>query len=203
MSAGETNGVVLVLLVASLAVTAGLLTGPGALPSLRLRAVRLLVAAAVVQLAAGTVAPGSTAVRVFALVCTVVLVGLFVYGNSAVPGVPLIALGLLLNVLVITANAAMPVSLSAAARAGLSRADLGLGADALRERETTATRLRLLGDVVPVALPVRPQVVSPGDVLVAAGVGLLLLTAGAAQTPRRSVRSTVLERDSTTVGSYS
>jgi hypothetical protein len=45
-------------------------------------------------------------------------------------------------------------------------------------------------------------------VLVAAGVGLLLVTAGTrrpgrAQTPRRAVRSTVLDSDSTTVGSYS
>ena len=62
-----------------------------------------------------------------------------------------------------------------------------------------------LGDVVPVALPLRPQVVSPGDVLVAAGVGLLLVTAGraGAQTPRRAERSTVLDSESTTVGSYS
>ena len=44
---------------------------------------------------------------------------------------------------------------------------------------------------------------SPGDVLVAAGVGLLVLFGGARQTPRRIERSTVLVRDSTTTGSYS
>ena len=53
-----------------------------------------------------------------------------------------------------------------------------------------------------VALPWRPQVVSAGDVLVAAGVGLLLVAARG-QTPRRAERSTVLDSDSTTVGSYS
>jgi hypothetical protein len=33
-----------------------------------------------------------------------------------------------------------------------------------------STRLPLLGDVVPVLLPLRPEVVSPGDVLVASGL---------------------------------
>ena len=212
MSAGETSEVVLVLLVAVLALLAALLTG-GAAPGrglalLRLRAVRLLVAAAVVQVATSVLAPGSGVARTAALVATVVLVGLFVYGNRAVPGVALIAVGLLLNLTVIAVNAAMPVSLYAAARAGLDPAELALDTDALREPKTAATRLGVLGDVVPVALPGRPQVVSPGDVLVAAGVGLLLLTGGAAQSgrtqpTRRAERSTVLDSDSTTIGSYS
>jgi hypothetical protein len=97
------------------------------------------------------------------------------------------------------------VSVAAAGRAGITQAELHLGTDALREPTGPGTRLARLGDVVPVALPRWPQVVSPGDVLVAAGVGLLLLTAGPrrAQTPRRAARSTVLDSDSTTVGSYS
>ena len=126
-------------------------------------------------------------------------------GNARLPGVPLVALGLLLNVVVVGANAAMPVSVDAAARAGISRADLGLARDAMRTPSGPDTRLAYLGDVVPVALPRWPQVVSPGDVLVAAGVGLLLLTAGVRrpQTPRRAERSTVWVSDSTTFGSYS
>jgi hypothetical protein len=138
-------------------------------------------------------------------VLTTLLVGLFLAGNARLPGVPLVALGLLLNVVVVGANAAMPVSVSAASRAGISRADLHLARDAMREPTGPDTRLRALGDVVPVALPRRPQVVSPGDVLVAAGIGLLLVMAGPrrAQTPRRAARSTVLDSDSTTVGSYS
>ncbi len=196
---------VLVLLVAAAALAVTVVTGPGRLAHIRLRAVRLLVLAAAVQLATSALAPGSGAARIVALVATTVLVGLFLAGNARLPGVPLIALGLLLNVAVVTANAAMPVSVDAAARAGLSRAELRLPADALREPMRAGTRLPRLGDVIPVALPLRPQVVSPGDVLVAAGVGLLLVTAGARrrQTPRRAVRSTVCERDSTTIGSYS
>jgi len=193
---------VLVLLVAVGALAVAVVTRGTGLARVRLRAVRLLVAAAVVQVTTWFLAPGSGLARALALALTTVLVGLFVVGNRKVAGAPLIGLGLLLNVLVVGANAAMPVSVSAAHRAGLSTADLGLGADGMRERLTSSTWLPWLGDVVPVALPWQPQVVSAGDVLVAAGVGLLLVGARG-QTPRRAARSTVLESDSTTVGSYS
>lgn len=197
----------LVVAVGALAVAA--LTGPARLARVRVRAVRLLVAAAVIQLATSTLTPSSGIARGTALVLTTLLVGLFLVGNVRLTGVPLMALGLLLNVVVLSANAAMPVSVGAAARAGLSRPQLHLDTDAMREPTGPGTRLAPLGDVVPVALPRWPQVVSAGDVLVAAGVGLLLVTAGPrpvrrrGQTPRRTVRSTVLDRDSTTVGSYS
>jgi hypothetical protein len=202
--------VVLVLVVAVLALAVALATGGARLARVRVRAVRLLVAAAVVQLGTSAVAPGSGLARGTALVLTTLLVGLFLVGNARLPGVPLVALGLLLNVVVVGVNAAMPVSVSAASRAGITAADLHLARDAMREPTGPGTHLRALGDVVPVALPHRPQVVSPGDVLVAAGVGLLLVTAGRRravprrhQTPRRAARSTVLDRDSTTIGSYS
>jgi hypothetical protein len=186
-----------------LALTAAALTGGAGLRQVRLRAIRLLVAAAVVQLGTSTLVPGSGVARGAALALTALLVGLFVYGNWRVAGTPLIGLGLLLNVVVVTANAAMPVSVDAAGRAGLTRAELALGEDAMRERSTPSTRLSWLGDVVPVALPWRPQVVSPGDVLVAAGVGLLLVAARSRQTPSRARRSTDLASESTTIGSYS
>jgi hypothetical protein len=194
--------VLLVLLVAALALTATLIGG-ARLAQVRLRAVRLLVAAAVVQVGTSALAPASGFARAVALVLTTVLVGLFVYGNRMVAGTPLIGAGLLLNVVVVAANGAMPVSLPAAADAGLTRAVLGLDEDAMREPVDDDTRLALLGDVVPLTLPWRAQVVSPGDVLVASGVGLLLVSAGGRQTPRRRERSTVLDSDSTTVGSYS
>jgi hypothetical protein len=194
--------VVLVLLVAVGALAVALVTRGTGLARVRLRAVRLLVAAAAVQVLTSVLAPGSGIARGVALVLTTLLVALFVAGNRRVAGTPLIGLGLLLNVLVVGANAAMPVSVAAAADAGLNRSDLHLDEDAMREPVTSSTRLPWLGDVVPVALPWRPQVVSAGDVLVAAGVGLLLVAARG-QTPRRAVRSTVLDSDSTTVGSYS
>jgi len=207
--------VVLVLLVAVGALGVALVTRGTGLGRVHLRAVRLLVAAAVVQLVTSALAPGSAVARGVALVLTTLLVGLFVLGNRRVAGTPLIGLGLLLNVLVVGANAAMPVSVDAAERAGLTRG-LHLERDAMREEVGAGTRLPWLGDVVPVALPWQPQVVSPGDVLVAAGVGLLLVTARGRsrpggpsgrsawpQTPSREVRSTVEDRHSTTVGSYS
>ena len=160
-------------------------TGGSRLTRVRVRAVRLLVVAAALQLGTSALAPGSGAARITALVLTTVLVGLFLVGNARLPGVPLVALGLLLNVVVVGANAAMPVSVDAAARAGIARADLRLAEDAMREPTGPDTSLAFLGDVVPVALPRWPQVVSAGDVLVAAGVGLLLLTAGRAGVRRR------------------
>jgi len=199
--------VVLVLVVAVLAVGAAVLARDGRLARIRVRAVRLLLVAAAVQLLTAWAAPGSALARATALMLTTVLVGLFLAGNARLPGVPLIALGLLLNVVVVSANHAMPVSVDAAATAGIARGDLHLERDAMRVPTGPGTRYRLLGDVVPVALPRYPQVVSAGDVLVAAGVGLLLLSAGVrrrrAQTPSRAVRSTVWARESTTTGSYS
>jgi len=198
--------VYLVVVVAVLGLLLAWARGWEHLTRVRVRAVRLLVAAAVLQIATATLAPGSTLLRAVALVLTVLLVALFLWGNWRVTGVPLVAAGLLLNSLVVVANLGMPVSLDAAARAGLSRADLHLADDPLHEVAGPGTRLGALGDVVPVALPWHPQVVSRGDVLVAAGVGLLLV-AGAPRRRRpaqnREARPTVLARESTTRGSYS
>lgn len=195
---------VLVVLVAALAVTAVLLTGGGeGLAELRLRAVRLLVAAAGIQVATSALAPGSTVLRGTALLLTTVLVGLFLYGNRTVTGLPLVGVGVLLNVVVVAANGAMPVDVDAARRAGLTGPATGLGSDAPREPLDDATVFPLLADVLPVVLPRFSQVVSVGDVLVAAGVGLLLVSAGRSQGPRRASRATVLDSDSTTTGSYS
>lgn len=196
-------GVVLVVMVAALAVLVALLTGGSRLAQVRLRAVRLLAAAAVIQVGTSALAPGSGAVRALALLLTSVLVGLFVLGNRRVAGTPLIGLGLLLNVVVVAANKAMPVSQDAASRVGITPTELALAGDAMREPLTESTVLGRLADVVPVAAPWWPQVVSPGDVLVAAGVGLLLVSARGPQTATRANRSTVLASESTTIGSYS
>ncbi|MCY7373051.1 MAG: DUF5317 domain-containing protein, partial [Spirochaetaceae bacterium] len=86
---------------------------------------------------------------------------------------------------------------------GITPTELALAGDAMREPLTESTVLGRLADVVPVAAPWWPQVVSPGDVLVAAGVGLLLVSARGPQTATRANRSTVLASESTTIGSYS
>jgi hypothetical protein len=203
--------VILVLVVAVLAVAVAVAAGGDRLVRLRVRAVRLLVVTAVLQLVTATLAPGSVAIRVLTLMLSALLVGLFLWGNWRVAGVPLIAAGLLLNGVVVALNFAMPVSVTAAARAGLKPAELHLGDDPFHERAGSHTLLGDLGDTIPVALPVQPQVVSPGDVLVAAGVALLLVTGGAWRhqlrpPPRpqnRADRTTILDNESTTRGSYS
>ena len=209
---------VLVLVVAVLGLLVAWARGFAALARVRVRAVRLLVAAALLQVGTAALVPGSSGARGTALVLTVLLVGLFLGGNWRVTGVPLMAAGLLLNSLVVVANLGMPVSLSAAARAGIDRTDLHLDTDPLHEAAGPGTRLASLGDVIPVALPWRPQVVSRGDVLVAAGVGLLLVKGAPRRRRRpvpgrsgprgavgqyRAVRPTALARESTTRGSYS
>ncbi|HWC33679.1 MAG TPA: DUF5317 domain-containing protein [Mycobacteriales bacterium] len=95
----------------------------------------------------------------------------FCIANFRVAGVPLVAIGLVLNAVVVARNGAMPVSIAAASRAGVSTLTVATDND---PRHTIAGRgsvWRGLGDVIPVPLPVSPEVVSPGDVLVAAGLG--------------------------------
>ncbi len=209
MVARDTAAVTLVVLAVLMAVAAVVfMRGIGGFGPPAVCAVRLLVVAGGVHLGVAALAPGSGWARTAALVLSTALVGLFLLGNRELPGIPLIALGLLLNVVVVFANGAMPVSVEASARAGVPEQHLGLGSDALREATGEGTRLGWLGDVIPVASPWRPQAVSAGDVLVAAGVGLLVFAL-----PRRSRRqgqdarrpdlTSVPDRDSTTLGSYS
>ncbi len=132
-----------------------------------------------------TVAIATIALLVGALVSTAAFVAgvavaglcmLFILGrNRRVEGVPLIAAGLLLNVVVITANGAMPVSLYAEARAGLHDDSLLRADNGVHEIADADTRLSALGDVVPVPLPLRPETVSAGDVLIVSGVALLIV----------------------------
>ena len=226
----------LVLVVAVLGLALGLLLG-GRLEALADQHVRLAAALPVglaVQVVALLLEPAGRALAAFGYAVAAGLVGAFALANLRLPGVPLMGLGLLLNALVVLANGvAMPVSVAAAQRAGLSRADLRLDDDPLHVERTDRTRLGWLGDVVAVPLPLRPQIVSAGDVLLASGVGLFLCLgtrprrgvgggagggagAGAgdraagpdaeragAQPPSRELRSSTLASDSTTPGSYS
>ena len=76
-----------------------------------------------------------------ALILSALLVALFLWGNWQVAGIPLIAAGLLLNCVVVVLNFAMPVSVDAAARAGLTPAELRLGDDPFHERHGPHTLL--------------------------------------------------------------
>jgi hypothetical protein len=165
----------LVVVVLVVALTVGWLRGGSLdrLGSLPLRSHVLVVAALAVQLV-GTFVGGP--LFPVGLAASAALVVGFLLRNRTIRGTGLVALGLLANALVVGLNGAMPVRLEAAARAGTGVQAIVLG-DARHELEGPATRLRLLGDIIPVPLPVRPEVVSIGDVLVAAGLGQLVVLA--------------------------
>ena len=97
-------------------------------------------------------------------------VAFYAWVNRAVQGAALIAAGLAANGLVLVLNAAMPVSVSAVERAGAEPSAILEPAE--RAPLGPDTLLPWLGKTVPVAFPPRPEVVTPGDVAVAAGLAL-------------------------------
>lgn len=98
------------------------------------------------------------------------LVALFLVMNLRLPGMVLAAAGLALNVLVIAANSAMPVSLEAAEAAGMDReaADFGIKHEPLDDD----TVLPWIADVIP--LPGLSTLISTGDIFLAAGIAWLV-----------------------------
>lgn len=165
-------GLITVALVAALGVGALLGGSLSRLGAVRLRGWPLVGAAAVVQLA-GALLPS----RFYAagLGLSALLALGFLGANRRFPGIALVAGGLLLNTAVVAANGAMPVSTAAAARAGVDIGAIAAGDDPRHELADRRTAGRALGDVVPVALPLRPEVASPGDVTVAVGLALLVV----------------------------
>lgn len=101
---------------------------------------------------------------------------LYAVRNRGRPGLLLAAGGLALNVVVIAVNWAMPVSLAAAAQAGVPASRLDLATDPLRQPVEPDTLLPWLSESIPLALPLRPAVVSPGDLLAAAGGAVFVFT---------------------------
>ena len=178
----------------------------------------LVLLAASAQLTGGVLAAvtGSAAAQVAGSVVAAALVAAFCLRNLAVAGVPLVGLGLLLNAAVVAANGAMPVAPGAAAAAGMATGPIADGRDPRHTLLGDGTVLAPLADRIPLPLPVLPSVVSAGDVLVAAGVGLLVVTgmtgraldrgrgqAGRGTDGPTGWRPTVRARASTTRGSYS
>jgi hypothetical protein len=168
-----------VVLVAAVLLGLGLGGSWRRLADLPMRRLGLVVAAVLAQ-AGGAV----VGVMGFADESTSYVVGLavsaafalaFCARNVRVAGVPLVSSGLLLNAVVVGANGAMPVSIVAAYHARVPIAAISAGTDARHEIAGVGTALPWLGDVLPVPLPVRPEVVSAGDVLVVAGLAELVV----------------------------
>ena len=101
-----------------------------------------------------------------ALLALNALVAVFLVANRRLPGTLLAAAGLVLNVAVIAANGAMPVSPVAAEAAGIDPAPSG--GSFKHEPLDEDTRLPLLADALPV--PLFRTVFSLGDVYLALGI---------------------------------
>lgn len=141
-------------------VLAGLASGGrlSRLADLRIRWWFVLVLAVALRVAASQA--GSWAVAVY--VVAFAGVAAVATANLAVPGMALIALGSMLNLIVVAVNGGMPVDAAAVAVAGGR-----MPADALHIRLTDATALAVLSDRIPVRL--FGAAYSVGDVLLTGG----------------------------------
>ena len=94
----------------------------------------------------------------------------FLIANWRLQGMAIAAIGLALNITVIAFNGAMPVSIDAARSAGVSTSFENAGVK--HEASDKDTILPWLGDVIP--LPGLKEVISIGDIVLAAGIAWLV-----------------------------
>ena len=175
----HTSAVGIFVVSAAVALIAALLAGGHlkAVESVPFRVVALLGAALFCQIAGillGYMGLPAGPIYTVACLASAVLLVIVIRIDGSLAGTELIAAGLFLNALVMAANGNMPVSEHAAARAG---APASVATDTRHEPATSATGLRLLGDVIPVPLPLRPEVDSLGGLLIAAGLAHLIFGA--------------------------
>ncbi|MGV3757946.1 MAG: DUF5317 family protein [Actinomycetota bacterium] len=107
----------------------------------------------------------------FALMASLALLVGFAGVNAHVTGVAVIGVGLLANFVAVALHDGMPVRGDALVAAGVvDEGELGTVSFAgARHLETSADRLPVLGDVLPVPLPLAPEVLSFGDLIVVLG----------------------------------
>jgi hypothetical protein len=144
----------------------GLLVGrrPRHLPDRRFRLWPLV--------AAGIVLQAATHAGFALVIASYALLMVFVVLNVQRPGMGVVLVGLALNLLPIGVNHGMPVRAAALVQVG--GVDTGAGAAQLhlggkRHLERPSDRLVVLGDVI--AVPAAHEVVSFGDLVLAAGLG--------------------------------
>ncbi|HWB65339.1 MAG TPA: DUF5317 family protein [Mycobacteriales bacterium] len=162
----------LTVMVLLLAAAIGWLAGGSwvALVALPLRDRWLVAVAVAAQLAGAAISSATGRGYVAGLALSAFVALAFCLRNLRIAGVPLVAAGLICNAVVVGLNGSMPVSIDAAARANVPILSIATGSDPRHSVAGTGSTLRILGDVIPVPLPIRPEVVSPGDTLVAAGL---------------------------------
>lgn len=182
-------GLAIVVLVAAVALAAALGGRWHRLSHLQLRSRGVVVAAVLAQAGGALIGVAgfgdARKAYVSGLVVSAACALWFCARNLRVPGVALVSGGLVANAAVVALNGAMPVSIIAAYHARVPISAISAGTDARHEIAGLGTRLRWLGDVVPVPLPLRPEVVSPGDVLVAAGLAELVVMGMMGSVPHR------------------
>lgn len=178
------------------AIVAGLVIGlarGGSLANLaatRLRALPVVFVGVALQAAATLTERADVAWAPFALVlgsyaCAFTFAGL----NWRMPGMALIALGSLINLVVIAANQGMPVSPDALQRAGLGN-PFAAGEPLLKGAHhplVEGSRLTLLADVIPIR--VSRNVVSAGDLVIWAGLLVLVQQLIVGRPGRRRMRA--------------
>jgi Family of unknown function (DUF5317) len=154
------------------------------LTTVRLRFVRPVVAAFVVQILIVNVFPhGAPALHVAAHVATYVVILAAVGANLGLPGIPVLALGGLSNALAIWANGGvMPASDAALRTAGLTPDPEGFTNSGMVHEP----RLAFLGDIfaTPASVPAA-NVFSVGDVLLVLGAFVFLHVASESRLGRR------------------
>jgi Family of unknown function (DUF5317) len=176
----------MVLALIYLAVLASVLVAGGklsALADIALRRSWLAVAAIVVQVGVISALPGgSHALHAGVHILSYGLLGAFAWSNRRIAGVPVIALGGLLNFIAITANrGVMPTDPHAAA--SIPRATRT--GDFANSAVLAHPRLGFLGDVIgtPPSWPLH-NVFSIGDLVIVAGVAVLVHVACASRLGR-------------------
>jgi uncharacterized protein DUF5317 len=157
----------------------------GALADLRLRRPGLAVAAILMQIVIISLLPaGSHGLHRAVHIGSYLLLGAFAWSNRRVVGVPVIALGGLLNFIAITANGGvMPASRKALA----SLPQVQAKGDFANSQVLAHPKLQFLGDVFasPSSWPVH-NVFSVGDIVLFVGVTVLLhVTCASRLVPRR------------------
>ena len=109
-----------------------------------------------------------------ALLLSYVLLLAFITVNRWIPGAQLMAIGLLLNLLVVGLNGGMPVTGSAIEAAGGSVAILEDGGSVKHHLATEDDLLTFLGDAIPIPPPAK-LVLSIGDVLLYTGMAWFVI----------------------------
>lgn len=159
---------ILLLVAVLIGLVTGMIRTPLGARAARIRVRRLpLLAIGAVGTTAAHLVDQDLAPLAMALALAVLLS--FVLSNSHVTGIVVIGIGLLLNLASIVVNDGIPVRGDALVTAGVvDRAELATtGFEGPRHLETSADRLGVLGDVLPV--PIMRSVLSFGDLIVIVG----------------------------------